>query len=333
MTERKVRLLSSANILQVCTMGEAIEAARKAFILASENKVEVPARTRLDVPEANGTSLIMPSYLPEAGKLGVKIINLYENNPLKGLPFSHALMLVFESSDGHPSGILEASTLTALRTGAACGLATELLSRPDSQRLALFGAGFQARFQLEAVVSVRKIEEVRVFDQDKERAEVFARKMSERLSIPVRVVNSAQKALEAADIVSTATTSKTPVFDDRNIKPGVHINAIGSYKPEEREIPSLTVARAKIFVDSREMALEEAGDLIIPMKEGLLGPEQIVAELGEVASGKKPGRLAADEITFFKTVGIAAQDIVLAAAVLQKAEEKKLGQLFDFYQE
>ncbi len=332
MVDRKVRLLSSTNILQVCSIKEAIEAVRKAFILASEGKVEVPTRTRLDVLEAKGTSLIMPSYLPEAEKLGVKIINLYENNPRKGLPFSHALMLVFEASDGRPLGILEASTLTALRTGAACGLATELLSRAESQRLALFGAGFQARFQLEAVAAVRKIEEVRLFDQDKERATAFARKMSERLSIPIRVAGSAQEALEAADIISTATTSKIPVFDDKDIKPGVHINAIGSYKPEEREVPSLTVARARVFVDKKDMALEEAGDLIIPMKEGLFGPEHIVAELGEVASGKKSGRLAADEITFFKTVGIAAQDIVLASVVLAKAMEMNLGYGCDFYE-
>jgi ornithine cyclodeaminase/alanine dehydrogenase-like protein (mu-crystallin family) len=332
MVDRKVRLLSSMNIRQVCSMKEAIEAVRKAFILASEGKVKVPARTRLDVLEAKGTSLIMPSYLPEDGKLGVKIINLYENNPRKGLPFSHALMLVFEAADGRPLGILEASTLTALRTGAACGLATELLSRPESRRLTLFGAGFQARFQLEAVVAVRKIEEARIYDQDKERATLFARKMSESLSMPIRVAGSAQEALEGADIISTATTSKIPVFDDRDIKPGVHINAIGSYKPEEREIPSLTVARARVFVDKKDMALEEAGDLIIPMKEGLFGPEHIVAELGEVASGKKPGRLAADEITFFKTVGIAAQDIVLASVILPKAMEMNLGYSYDFYE-
>jgi len=333
MVERRVRLLSSVDILQVCSMKEAIEAVRRAFILASEGKVEVPPRTRLDVSISKGTSLIMPSYLPEAGKLGVKIINLYEGNPEKGLPFSQALMLVFEASDGHPLGILEAGTLTALRTGAACGLATELLSRQDSRRLALFGAGFQARFQLEAVAAVRKIEEVRVFDQDKERAEVFAGKMSEHLSILVRVARSVREALGNADIVSTATTSKTPVFDDKDIKPGVHINAIGSYKPEEREIPSLTVARARVFVDKKEAALEEAGDLVIPMKEGLFGPEHIVAEIGEVASGRKPGRVSAEEITFFKTVGVAAQDIVLASLVLQKAMEKGLGHFFNFYPE
>lgn len=330
--ERKVRLLSSEDILRVCSMKEAIEAMRLAFILVSENKVIVPSRTRLDIPEARGTSLIMPSYLPEKQKLGVKIINLYEDNPRRGLPFSHALMLVFEASDGRPAGILEASTLTALRTGAACGLATELLSRPESRILAVFGAGFQARFQLEAVASVRKIKEVRVFDQDRKRAELFSRKMSEKLSLPIRVAGSAVEALEDTDIVCTATTSKVPVFEDQNLKPGVHINAIGSYKPEEREIPSLTVARARVFVDKKEAALEEAGDLLIPMKEGLFQAEKIVAEIGEVASGKKPGRLSATEITFFKTVGVAAQDIVLASLVLEKAQEKNLGYLFDFLQ-
>jgi ornithine cyclodeaminase/alanine dehydrogenase-like protein (mu-crystallin family) len=328
--ERAVRLLSSGDILRLCPVKEAIEAVRTAFILTSEGKVEVPARTRLDSPEAKGTFLIMPSYLPGAGKLGVKVISLYEDNPRKGLPFSQALMLVFDAGDGRPLGILEAGTLTALRTGAACGLATELLSRPESRRLALFGAGFQARFQLEAAAAVRRIEEVRVFDQDAERAEAFARQMTERLSIPVRAADSAAEALKGADIVSTATTSKTPVFDDEDIRPGTHINAIGSYKPEEREIPSLTAARARVFVDKRDMALEEAGDLIIPMKEGRIGPDHIAAEIGEVASGKKAGRLTAEEVTFFKTVGVAAQDIVLASQALRKAAEQGLGRPFDF---
>jgi ornithine cyclodeaminase/alanine dehydrogenase-like protein (mu-crystallin family) len=330
MVNKNVLLLSAFDILRICSMKDAIEAVRTAFILTSEGKVEVPPRTRLDVSISKGTSLIMPSYLPDASKLGVKIINLYEDNPRKGLPFSQALILVFEARDGRPLGILEAGTLTALRTGAACGLATELLSRADSQRLALFGAGFQARFQLEAVACVRKIKEVRVFDPDKERAEVFAREMSERLSISVRVAASAREAVERADIVSTATTSKTPVFADTDIKPGVHINAIGSYKPDEREIPSLTVARSRVFVDKREAALEEAGDLIIPMKEGLFGPVNIVAEIGEVASGRKSGRLSPEEITFFKTVGVAAQDIVLASRVLQTAMKNGVGRFYNF---
>lgn len=333
MKEHKVLLLSSLDILNLCPMAEAIEVVREAFILASENRVEVPPRIHLDVPKSKGTSLVMPSYLPDREKLGVKIINLYEENPLKGLPFSHALMLIFEASTGQPLGVLEAGTLTALRTGASCGLATGLLSRPESQKLALFGAGFQARFQLEAVAAVRRLEEVMVFDQDKSRAEKFAQEMSVRTGIKIRVADSADEAVSQADIISTATTSKSPVFPDSQLKPGVHINAIGSYKPNEREIPSETVSRARVFVDKKDMALEEAGDLIIPMKEGLFSPDKIVAEIGEVASGKKPGRLTAEEITFFKTVGIAAQDIVLGSRILEKAAREGRGTQFDFYRD
>ncbi|MBC7363238.1 MAG: ornithine cyclodeaminase family protein [Candidatus Aminicenantes bacterium] len=330
MEANKVLLLSSVDILNLCSMREAIEAVREAFILTSENRVEVPRRIHLDVPQSKGTCLVMPSYLPDREKIGVKIINLYEENPGKGLPFSHALMLVFEASTGQPLGIMEASTLTALRTGAACGLATKLLSRTESMKMALFGAGFQARFQLEAVAAVRSLEEVLVFDQDRKRAEQFAAQMSDKLGLKIRVADSASKAVAEADIISTATTSKVPVLADKDLKPGVHINAIGSYKPAEREIPSETVARARVFVDKKDMALEEAGDLIIPIKEGVFSAEKIVAEIGEVASGKKPGRLSSEEITFFKTVGVAAQDVVLSSRVLKMALEKGAGQEFDF---
>lgn len=331
MKEKGVLLLSSRDILGLCSMSEAIEAVREAFILTSENRVVVPPRIHLDLPESKGTSLIMPSHLPEKKKMGVKIINLYGENPKKGLPFSQALMLIFEAGTGQPLGIMEAGTLTALRTGAACGLATALLSRPESRKMALFGAGFQARFQLEAAAAVRALEEVLVFDPDMKRAAEFSEQMSEKLGIKIRVARSAVEAVSGADIISTATTSKQPVFDDRDLKPGAHINAIGSYKPHEREVPSETVARARVFVDKKDMALEEAGDLIIPINEGLFSADKIVAEIGEVASGKKPGRLSADEITFFKTVGVAAQDIVLGSRLLEKALETGAGTFFDFY--
>lgn len=331
MREKGVLLISSGDILGLCSMAEAIEAVREAFILASENRLVVPPRLHLEVPESKGTSLIMPSYLPESMRLGVKIINLYEENPARGLPFSQALMLIFEAGTGQPLGIMEAGTLTALRTGAACGLATALLSRPESRRMALFGAGFQARFQLEAVVAVRPLEEALVFDPDRKRAEKFSEEMSEKLGIEIRVAGSAGETVSGADIISTATTSKQPVFDDRDLRPGVHINAIGSYKPQEREVSSETVARARVFVDKKDMALEEAGDLIIPIKEGLFSADRIVAEIGEVASGKKPGRLTPEEITFFKTVGVAAQDIVLASKLLEKALKTETGTFFCFY--
>jgi len=329
MGKRRIRLLSAKDIQEAVSMKEAIEAIKEAFILVSEKKILVPPRTHLDLKVHQGTSLIMPSYLPGPEKIGVKIINLYEKNPGLGLPYSFALMLVFDASNGAPLAILEASVLTALRTGAASGLATDLLARKEARVAAIFGAGFQGRRQLEAIKAVRPLVRVYVYDQDKKKSQEFAEEMSQRLNVEIVVSSSAEEATSQAEIICTATTSSTPVFPDEAIKPGVHINAIGSYKPHVREIPSATVARARIFVDQKEAALEEAGDLIIPLKEGVITEESIIAEIGDVASGRKAGRLREEEITFFKTVGLAAQDIVLAAKIIKAAEDLSLGQFFD----
>lgn len=324
----KIRLFSSKEIRQAISMREAMEAVREAFILVSQKKIVVPPRTHLDLEAHQGTSLIMPAYLPGREKIGVKIINLYEKNPQIGLPLSFALMLVFEAQNGSPLALLEASTLTAIRTGAACGLATDLLARKEAKVAALFGAGFQARYQLEAIKAVRSLQRVYVYDPDFEKSQIFAQEMGSKLNLEIIVALSAEEACEEAEIICTATTSSSPVFPDSAIRPGTHINAIGSYKPHVREIPSGTVARARIFVDQREAALEEAGDLIIPMKEGVISESSIVAEIGEIASGEKPGRLSDEEITFFKTVGLAAQDIALASKIMEAAERLSLGHEF-----
>lgn len=324
----KIRLLSSKEIRQAISMKEAIEAVREAFIFVSQKKIVVPPRTHLDLELHQGTSLIMPAYLPSRKKIGVKIINLYENNPQLGLPHSFALMLVFEAQNGSPLALLEASTLTAIRTGAACGLATDLLARKEAKVVTIFGAGFQARYQLEAIKAVRSLQRVYVYDPDFEKSRAFAQEMSSQLNLDVIIASTPNEACQEAEIICTATTSSSPVFPDSAIKPGTHINAIGSYKPHVREIPSGTVARARIFVDQREAALEEAGDLIIPMKEGVISESSIVAEIGEIASGEKPGRLSDEEITFFKTVGLAAQDIALASKIMEAAERLSLGHEF-----
>lgn len=324
----KIRLLSSKEIRQAISMKEAIEAVREAFILVSEKKIVAPPRTHLDLEVYQGTSLIMPAYLPSREKIGVKIINLYEKNPQVGLPHSLALMLVFEAQNGAPLALLEASTLTAMRTGAACGLATDLLAKKEAKVAAIFGAGFQGRYQLEAINAVRPLQKAYVYDPDVQKSHVFAQEMSSQHNLEIIVASTPEEACKEAEIICTATTSSSPVFPDSAIKLGTHINAIGSYKPYVREIPSDTVARARIFVDQREAALEEAGDLIIPLKEGLITKEAIVAEIGEVASGQKPGRLSDDEITFFKTVGLAAQDIALASKILEAAHHLYLGHEF-----
>ncbi|MCX7974809.1 MAG: hypothetical protein N3B16_09975 [Candidatus Aminicenantes bacterium] len=325
----KIHLLGAEEVTKAISMKEAIEAVKEAFILVSQKKVVVPERTHLDLASHQGTSLIMPAYYPEKEKIGLKIINLYEKNPLFGLPHSYALMLIFDARNGAPLALLEAAHLTALRTGAACGLATDLLARKEAKIAAIFGAGFQARYQLEAIRAVRSLTKVYLYDPDYAKSQTFAEEISGKFGIEVEVASSPEEACQRAEIISTATTSSTPVFPDSAIKPGVHINAIGSYKPQVREVPSATVARAKIFVDQKEAALEEAGDLIIPLKEGMITEKAIVAEIGEVASGQKPGRTSAEEITFFKTVGLAAQDIALACRILETAERLNLGSKFE----
>jgi ornithine cyclodeaminase len=220
---------------------------------------------------------------------------------------------------------MEGTSLTAIRSGAASGAATDLLARKQARKVAIFGAGIQARTQLEAMCVVRPIREASVFDQDRTRADLFAREASAELGITVTVAASSAAALAGAEIICTATTSATPVFADGEVAAGTHINAIGSYKPHMREIPPATVARAHVVVDQLDAAWEEAGDLILPLKAGLIRSDHVRAELGEIVAGTKPGRTHPETVTFFKSVGIAIQDLAAANCVLANARKLGLG--------
>ena len=310
-----LRCIPNEEILRKVTMAEAIRAVREALIELSTGRALVPDRTSLEIPGRRTTALIMPAYLPRTGRIGVKLISLCEDNPAKGLPLAQAVTVIMDAENGAPLAVLDASYLTAVRTGAASGVATDVLARRDARVAAIFGAGVQGRTQLEAVAAVRPIRKAFVFDVDPRAAADFARDMGARLKLDV-VPASSPEALREADIVSTATTSATPVFSDGDLKPGVHINAIGSYKPHVREIPEETVLRARVFVDQRRACLEEAGDLIIPLRQGLIGEDHIRAEIGEVLAGLKPGRGSDDEVTLFKSVGNAVLDLAVANLVV-----------------
>jgi alanine dehydrogenase len=235
---------------------------------------------------------------------------------------------VVDAVTGRPVALMDGTYLTALRTGAASGVATELLARPDARVAAVFGAGAQARTQLEAVCTVRPIDRVRVYDTSREAATAYAEEMrthGQPIPPDIAVAASAAEAVRDADVICTATTATTPVFSDADLKPGVHVNAIGAYTPEMQEIPAETVARATIVVDSRSASLAEAGDLIIPLRSGLISEDSIRGEIGQVAAGQIPGRLSPDEVTFFKSVGVAVQDVAVADLVLQRAVSLGLG--------
>jgi len=315
-------------------MGEAIAAMKQAFAAHSSGTVEMPLRSRLNVRRHAALGLVMPVYLEDADgeALAVKVVSIFPNNLEKNLPLIHAAVLALDPDTGCPLALLEGSALTAIRTGAASGAATDVLSRPDCRIAAIFGAGVQGRTQLEAVCAVRQIETVWVFDPNPHRVDQFIRDMAGKDPVPkdLRAAASPHQAASNAEIICTATTSKLPVFADFDLKPGVHINGVGSYAPEMQEIPAETVQRARVVVDSREAALNEAGDLIQPLQAGLISTNHIHAELGEVITGRKEGRTGRDQVTIFKSVGIAVQDAAAARLAIAKARELHLGQVLQW---
>ncbi len=323
-------ILTAEDVRKVLPMRETIEAMKQAYAALSDGRAEVPLRSRLSIPAHQALSLFMPAYVhtSQGEALAVKIVSLFPENPKRGLAYIQAAVLVLEANSGYPIALLEGATLTAIRTGAGSGAAIDLLARPESNTVAIFGAGVQGRAQLEAACAVRQIETAWIYDPHPERAAAFVQEMAGRGPIPkdVRIAENPAQAVQNADIICTATTSSKPVFDDADVRPGTHISAIGAYTPEMQEVPANTVARARVFVDSRTATLAEAGDLIQPIRQGLFNEEHIYAELGEVVLGKKKGRQSAEEITFFKSVGIAVQDALAAQLALKNAERMGLGQ-------
>jgi len=322
-------VLNGEDVRRALPMAEAIAGMKRAFAALSEGRVVMPHRAHLGIERHDGVSLVMPAYVDiESGEaLAVKVVSLFDHNAERGIPRIQAAVVAFEPETGRPLALLEGATLTAIRTGAASGAATDLLARPDSRVAAIFGAGVQARTQLEAVCTVRTIESVRICDPRPDAVEGFIADLAAQSPIPddLRAADP-REAVADADIVCAATTSAEPVFDDADLKPGAHVNAIGSYQPHVQEIPAATVARALVVVDSREAALEETGDLIQPIAQGLFGPDHIHAELGELVLGRAAGRTSPGQVTLFKAVGVAVQDAVAASIALSRAADLGLGQ-------
>lgn len=322
-----IKIISGNVIRQSVDMTEAIDAVKEAYIQLSQGEAVLPQRIQLPVKKQKAISLFMPAYLSKSDSLGVKIVSVFPENSRFDLPTIHALVAILDAKTGRPQAILDGAYLTALRTGAASGVATDLLARKGARSVAIFGAGIQGRTQLEAVCAVRPIEKVWVYDRDPEKSQAYVEELGgKERSFPsdLFIAQSPAHAAQEADIICTATTSFDPVFDDADLKPGVHINGVGSYTPEMQEIPSQTVIRAKIIVDSLSACLEEAGDLITPLNEGLLKKKNIYGEIGQVASGQICGRESDDELTFFKSVGLAIQDVAVAELALRKAQELAL---------
>ena len=317
----QLRILTADDVRSCMGMEGAIEAMKTAFTQLSSGEAVIPNRVSVH-SDGVGISLFMPGYLPREGHLAAKVVSVFADNPGRGLPAIQGVVLVLDSTTGAPAALMDGTYLTALRTGAASGLATDLLAVPEAAVLTVFGAGPQARAQVEAVRAVRPIGEIRLVSRSTTSAEVLA---EELLGVDVRVMDDPGGAVRGAEIIVTATDSHEPVFPGRAAEPGVHVNAIGAFTPTMREVDGNLVAKAKVVVDARATVLSEAGDLVQAIAEDVFSFDDIYAELGEVVAGSVPGRESSEEITLFKSVGSAAQDVSVACRVLAEAERVGVG--------
>ncbi len=303
----RLPVIGAEELRRALPMGEAVEALERAF---ARGLPPAPLRSHLETPA--GSLLSMPAA-GEAG-VGVKLVTVSPGNPARGLPLIHALYVLFDAESQAPVALLDGAALTALRTGAVSGLATRHLARPEASRLVVFGAGVQARAHVEAMRAVRPVERVVVVSRTVERAEALVAEV--RASGLAAEVGSPE-AVGEADLICTCTTSPTPVLDGALLPPGVHVNAVGAYTPETRELDDEAVRRARVVVEDRAVALAEAGDLLIPMRAGAIPRDHVVADLAEVVRGATVRR-SPDEITVFKSVGMAPEDLAVAAAALER---------------
>jgi ornithine cyclodeaminase/alanine dehydrogenase len=299
-------------------MGEAIEVVEGAFAQLRRGKVVMPTRSTIMLSEYNGSISLMPSYLEESKAQATKIISIYPDNPKRGLPTTAAWIVVNDPETGQIKAFMDGTYLTGVRTGAVAGVAAKYLAPKDARVAAVFGAGVQARNQAWAAATVRKLDEIRVYDPIKPAVDNFAEDMQKKLGIPIIKSASGEEACRGADIVLTATTSKTPVVKRAWVGNSVHVSAIGAFYPDWRELETDIIRDAKIVIDDWEAIRLESGDIIIPIKEGAIKDSHIYAELGEIVTGEKQGRTSSDGLTVFKSVGIAIQDSSVANLVLRK---------------
>ena len=317
-------VLTRADLERVLDPASVIVAVQGAFSEAAAGRA--PALPRAVLPMAKGGVFVgMISALPRAHALGAKLVSVVEANRKRGLPTLHASYLLSDPETGAPLAFMEAGFLTAIRTGAASAVAAKHLARPDSRRVACFGAGVQAEFQLRCLKAALPVESVAVVGRDPARAWAFAARMRAALGVPVEVTRDRRAAVREADVVTCATTSSRPVFAGRDLRPGAHVDAVGSFRPATREVDNETVKRARVVVDTYHGAWAEAGDLLMPITAGAITRRHVKAELAEVVTRKKPGRTRPDEITLFKSVGWAPEVAAAARLAYDRAMAQGIG--------
>jgi len=317
-------ILNRDEVSEVLNMKDCIAMVEAAFAELANGSADMPMRSNIKPP--GGISLYMPAYLKEMKALACKVVTVYKDNPLKaGLPTTIGKVLLQDPETGDVTCIMDGGFLTAMRTGAASGVATKYLARDEEGMTAgIFGTGVQAQMQLWAVCEVRNITKAWAYDTNTEAAEKFAAVMRKKLGVEIIIASDPEELLQA-DILCAATSSPTPIFDGSKVRPGTHINGIGSHTPNARELDTEIVRRSKFIGDSREACFNEAGDIMIPLEAGEIEESHFYAEIGEVVTAKMEGRTNDDEITIFKSNGLAVQDAATAKLVFDKAKEQGIG--------
>jgi len=327
----KILILNSTQIRELLPMPDCIELMADALSALARDEVHQPLRTIVRPPNARGLLGLMPAYRAgERGAFGLKAICVFPENPSQGKDAHQGAVTLFSRETGELLALMNASEITAIRTAAVSAVATRLLAREDACELAIIGAGVQARTHLAAIACVRAIKRARIVARNFEHAQILVDEMQPKFPFPIEAVRKNEEAVRGADLIVTATSSLEPVICHDWISPGAHVNAIGTHSPTSREVDSATMAAARIFVDRRESALNESGDYLLAAKEGVVGPESIVGEIGELLIGTKSGRSSATEITLFKSLGLAIEDVACAEYLYRKACAENVGTWADF---
>jgi ornithine cyclodeaminase len=319
-------ILNQLAVQKLLPMHECIDVMGTTLGTLARGKAVLPLRTVVRIPDSGDFFAVMPAVLAEPKTIGAKIITVYPGNHGTKFDSHQGAVLLFDAENGSLAALLDATAVTTIRTAAVSGLATRLLARPDATELAILGAGVQGHSHLEAIQAVRPLTMVRVWSRSSDHARALVNVATTRFGLSAVVSPSAEDAVRHSSIVCTTTSSTQPVLCGDWLAPGTHVNAVGASTPAARELDTRAVARARLYVDRRESALNEPGDILVPLREGVITPEHIVGEIGELVIGRAPGRTNAEEITLFKSLGLAVEDLGAASHVYAKALRDGVGE-------
>lgn len=318
-------VLSEKAVQGLLSVEELVGTLERAHIQFSTGNAVMPVRLVVPLPQIKGRITSMPAYLSGDRALGMKVVTYFRENPKQGLPAILATVMLYSPETGKILAIMDGGFITAARTACASAMATKILANPETPVMGVLGAGVQSAAHIRALCRVRAMKSIKLYSPSGNSARRLKEELEPEVKIKIEPVKTAEEAARGADLLVTATTAPEPILNSSWLKPGAHINAIGSHRPDLREIDAVTMKRAKVFVDSREATMAECGDVLLAIKEGAIAERHASVEIGEVLAGKKPGRTTPEEITLYKSVGIAVQDVATAQLVYQKALEKKVG--------